>query len=84
MKAITTKEFVSLVAIVITAALLALAVIGGARATAAVGNDLLLLALTLVGAVVSGINGFGRRTVRAQSNSRRSHRGPRDKVALES
>ena len=65
MKAITTKEFVSLVVIAITAPLFALALIAGARATVAAGNELLLLALTLCGAVVSGINGFGRRTVKA-------------------
>ena len=67
MKAITTKEFVSLVVIAITAPLLALALVGGARYVAA-GNEFLLLALTLCGAVVSGINGFGRRTAKLQSN----------------
>ncbi|HKO62656.1 MAG TPA: hypothetical protein VJV03_15935 [Pyrinomonadaceae bacterium] len=71
MKAITTKEFVSLVIIAITAPVLALALFEGARAMAA-GNELLLLALTLCGAVVSGFNGFGRRTVNAGGRSRRS------------
>ena len=84
MKAITTKEFVSLVAIAITAPLLALGIVAGARAVVAVENDLLLLALTLCGAVVSGINGFGRRTVKAQSRSRSSRRGPQSNVALTS
>lgn len=82
MKAITTKEFVSLAAIVITAPLLALALVAGARATVAGGNELLLVALTLCGAVVNGINGFGRRTVRAESQSHRSRRGPQSNVAL--
>ena len=82
MKAITTKEFVSLVVIVITAPLFALALIAGARATVAAGDELLLLALTLCGAVVSGINGFGRRTVKAHSHSRSSRRGPQSSVAL--
>ena len=82
MKAITTKEFVSLVVIAVTAPVLALAIFHGARAMAA-GNEGLLLALTLCGAVVSGINGFGRRTVRADSHSR-SSRGPQSNVALTS
>lgn len=68
MKAITTKEYVSLVVIVIIAPLFALALVAGVRATVAAGNELLLLALTLCGAVVSGINGFGRRTARVTSN----------------
>lgn len=68
MKAITTKEYVSLVVIVIVAPLFALALLAGVRATVAAGNELLLLALTLCGAVVSGINGFGRRTARVTSN----------------
>jgi hypothetical protein len=67
MKAITTKEYVSLVVIVIIAPLFALALIAGVRATVAAGHELLLLALTLCGAVVSGINGFGRRTARVTS-----------------
>lgn len=83
MKAITTKEFVSLVIIAITAPVLALALFEGARAMAA-GNESLLLALTLGGAVVSGVNGFGRRTVNAEGHSRRSCKATRSKVALTS
>ena len=83
MKAITTKEFVSLVIIAITAPVLALAIFAGARAMAA-GNESLLLALTLCGAVVSGINGFGRRTVRPECHSRSGRSGPRSNVALTS
>ena len=82
MKTITTKEFVSLAIIAIVAPLFALALIYGLRATVAAGNEFLLLSLTLCGAVVNGINGFGRRTVRDESYSRQSHRGPRSKVAL--
>jgi hypothetical protein len=84
MKAITPKEFVSLVVILITAPVFALALVIGASAMVAGGNELLLMALTLCGAVVSGINGFGRRTVRAESQSRRSRRGPQSNVALTS
>ena len=84
MKAITTKEFLSLAAIAIIAPLFALALIGSLRATVAAGNEFLLLALTLCGAVVSGINGFGRRTVRDESDSHGSRRGPHSNVALRS
>ena len=84
MKAFTTKEFVSLAVIVITAPVLALGVVLAASAAVAGGNELLLLALTLCGAVVSGINGFGRRTVKVQSQSRRSRGGPHSSVALTS
>ena len=82
MKAITPKEFVSLVVILITAPVFALALEIGASAMVSGGNELLLLALTLCGAVVSGINGFGRRTVKAHSHSRSSRRGPQSSVAL--
>ena len=84
MKAITTKEFVSLVIIAITAPLFALALVEGARALYAAGNEFLLLALTLCGAVVSGVNGFGRRTTGAPAHSRESRRGPQSNVALHS
>ncbi|HAF24280.1 MAG TPA: hypothetical protein DCK93_15470 [Blastocatellia bacterium] len=84
MKAFTTKEFVSLAVIVITAPVLAMGVALAASVMVARGNALLLLALTLCGAVVSGINGFGRRTVRAESQSRRSRGGPQSSVALTS
>jgi hypothetical protein len=82
MKAITTKEFVSLAAIAIIAPLFALALIGSLRATVAAGHEFLLLALTLCGAVVNGINGFGRRTAKDRSHPRRSRRGPQSNVAL--
>ena len=75
MKAITTKELVSLVVIAITAPVLALGVVLAASVIVVGGNELLLMTLTLCGAVVSGINGFGRRTVRAESQSRSSRGG---------
>ena len=82
MKAITTKEYVSLGVIAIIAPVLALALAAGARAALAAENDLLLLALTLCGSIVSGINGFGRRTAKAEFQSHTSRRGPRSKMAL--
>ena len=84
MKAITTKEFVSLVIIAITAPMFALALVEGAHSLYAAGNGFLLLALTLCGAVVSGINGFGRRTIVTGSQSRESRRGSQSNVALHS
>lgn len=83
MKAITTKEYVSLAVIAVSAPLLTLAVFTVSIELAS-GNELLLLAVTLCGAVVSGINGFGRRTVRVSSQSGSSHEGPRQTVALSS
>jgi hypothetical protein len=82
MKAMTTKEFVSLAAIAIIAPLFALALIGSLRVMVAAGHEFLLLTLTLCGAVVSGINGFGRHTARHKSYSRGSCTGPQSKVAL--
>jgi len=81
MKPLTKKEFVSLALIAITAPVLALGLVLAIR-TVADGNEFLLMALTLCGAVVSGVNGFGRRTVMAESQSRRSRGGPRSSVAL--
>jgi hypothetical protein len=83
MKTVTKKEFVSLALIAIIAPVLALGLVLAIR-TLASGNEFLLLALTLCGAVVSGINGFGRRTVTAQSQSRSSRGGPHSSVALTS
>lgn len=84
MKTVTAKEFISLAVVVVVAAVFALAVVLGAGAMVAAGNEFLLLALTLCGAVLSGINGFGRRTVRADSQWGRSRRGPQSGVALTS
>ena len=83
MKSLTTKEFVSLALILVTAPVLALGLVLAIR-TLSGGNEFLLLALTLCGALVSGINGFGRRTVRAESQSRRRRGGPQSSVALTS
>ena len=83
MKTITTREYVSLALIAITAPVLALGLVFAIR-TVAAGNEFLLVALTLCGAVVSGINGFGRRTVRAEAQSRGRRGGPPSSVALTS
>ena len=83
MKHVTKREFVSLALIAITAPVLALGLVLAIR-TVTTGNEFLLLALTLCGAVVSGINGFGRRTARAESQSRSRRGGPQSSVALTS
>ncbi len=82
MKAITPREFVSLALIAIVAPVLAFGLVIAIRATMAAGHETLLLTLTLCGAVVSGLNGFGRRTAGAISQSRGSRRGPQTSVAL--
>ena len=83
MKPLTKREFVSLALIAVIAPVLALGLVLAIRIVAD-RNEFLLLALTLCGAVVSGINGFGRRTVTAESQSRRSRGGPPSSVALTS
>jgi uncharacterized protein (DUF58 family) len=83
MKSVSTKEFVSLALILVTAPVLALGLVL-AIGTVSGGNGFLLLSLTLCGAVVSGFNGFGRRTVRAESQSRTRRGGRQSSVALTS
>lgn len=82
MKRLTTQEILSLVGIAIAAPVLALGILVSAQAASVAENNLLLFALALGGAVVSGINGFGRRTIKVKSCSRDGHRGPQPKVAL--
>lgn len=65
MRAVTSKQLISLVGIAIAAPFFAIAVIAGARAIALVQgleDDVLIVALATCGAVISMINGFGRRT----------------------
>ena len=83
MKSVTTKEFVSLALILVTAPVLALGLVLAISALSG-GNGFLLLSLTLCGALVSGFNGFGRRTVRAEARSRGRRGGPPSSVALTS
>ncbi len=83
MKELRTKELVSLAGIAFTAPFLVLAILVSARAAAVADYDLLLVALALCGAVLSGINGFGRRTTRTNASETR-HKGPHSSVALPS
>ncbi|MEP6921522.1 MAG: hypothetical protein ABI967_10385 [bacterium] len=82
MKELKTKELVSLAGIAVTAPLLVLALLVSARAAAVADYDSLLVALALCGAVLSGINGFGRRTTTAHSVKHR--KGQHSSVALPS
>jgi hypothetical protein len=74
MKGLKTKEVISLAGIAVTTPLLALAILVSARRAAVADYDLLLVLLSLCGAVVSGLNGFGRRTNRTPSNQSRKGR----------
>jgi hypothetical protein len=65
MKTNTTKNLASVVALVILSPFLALAILVSIKTAGIRNNDVLLLMLTLLSAVLSGINGFGRRTAAA-------------------
>ena len=62
MKANTTKNITSVVMLVILTPFLALAILVSIQTAGIRNNEVLLLMLTLSSAVLSGINGFGRRT----------------------
>ena len=64
MKANTTRNLTSVVMLVILSPLLALATLVSIKTAGIRDNEVLLLLLTLSSAVLSGINGFGRRTVK--------------------
>ena len=65
MKANTTTNLASVVMLVIVSPLLALAVFVSIQTAGIRNNEYLLVLLTLSSAVLSGINGFGRRTATA-------------------
>jgi hypothetical protein len=62
MKANTTRNLTSVVMLAITTPLLALAILVSIKTAGIRDNEVLLVLLTLSSAVLSGINGFGRRT----------------------
>lgn len=70
MKPNTTKNLTSAVMFAILVPFLALSMLVSVRSNGILENDVLLLLLTLSGAVLSGINGFGRRTANAVSVSK--------------
>ena len=63
MKSNTTRNLTSVVMLVILSPFLALAILVSIKTAGIRDNEVLLLLLTLSSAVLSGINGFGRRTV---------------------
>ncbi|HEV8431352.1 MAG TPA: hypothetical protein VGQ41_25860 [Pyrinomonadaceae bacterium] len=65
MKANTTTNLTSVVMLVILSPFLALAILVSIKTAGIRDNEVLLLMLTLLSAVLSGINGFGRRTLKA-------------------
>lgn len=83
MKGLKTKEVISLAGIAFTTPILALAILVSARRAAVADYDSLLVVLSLCGAVVSGLNGFGRRTSRTPA-TKQSRKGSQSSVALPS
>ena len=65
MKANTKKNLTSAAMLVILSPFLALAILVSIKTLGIRNNEALLLVLTLLSAVLSGINGFGRRTATA-------------------
>src|SRR5437016_12379674 len=76
----TRNEVLSKVTIAVAAVVFALAM----SSLAAVESDPLLSALTLCGAVLSGLNGFGRRTARVHVGADPDSRGRRQMIAFPS
>ncbi|HVI71233.1 MAG TPA: hypothetical protein VM656_07075 [Pyrinomonadaceae bacterium] len=75
MKANTTRNLTSVVMLAITTPLLALAILVSIKTAGIRDNEVLLVLFTLSSAVLSGINGFGRRapTTVTQPSQARSH-----------
>ena len=72
MKAITGKMLISLIGVAVAAPFFLIALVAGARAVELAQNaqdDALLVMLAFVGAVISMINGFGRRTSKSVRKS---------------
>ena len=65
MKANTTRNLTSAVMLAVLSPFLALAILVSIKTAGIQNNEVLLLLLTLLSAVLSGINGFGRRTATA-------------------
>jgi hypothetical protein len=65
MKANTTRNLASVAMLVVLSPFLALAMLVSIKTAGIKDNYVLLLLLTLSSAVLSGINGFGRRTATA-------------------
>jgi hypothetical protein len=69
MKTNTTTNLASVVALAILSPVLAMAILVSVKTAGVLENDVLLVLLTLLSAVLSGINGFGRRTAKPSTVS---------------
>jgi hypothetical protein len=78
MKAKVTTNLASVVMLAVLTPFLALAILISIKTAGIRNNEVLLLLLTLSSAVLSGINGFGRRTSKAVPfSTAKTVRGPR-------
>ena len=80
MKAVTIKMLISLVGVAVSAPFILIALVAGARAielARGAQDEALLVVLALSGAVISMINGFGRRTGKSRG------KGPREEKRAE-
>lgn len=74
MKAITGKMLISLVGVAVAAPFFLIALVAGARAVELAQDaqdEALMIVLAMCGAVISMINGFGRRTQKARREETR-------------
>jgi hypothetical protein len=77
MKAITGKMLISLVGFAVAAPFILIAMVAGARAVElaqSAQDDALLIVLAMSGAIISMINGFGRRTRKARGKESRTEK----------
>ena len=82
MKANTTRHVTSAVMLVILSPFLALAILVSIKTAGVQNNEVLLLMLTLLSAVLSGINGFGRRTASTVPATTRLHGGDPSRASV--
>jgi len=85
MKAITTRDLTSAVMLVILSPFLALAILVSIKTVGLKDNYVWLVLLTLLSAVLSGINGFGRRTsttVPLSTANERGHNPSQSRIEL--
>ena len=82
MKANTTKNLVSVATLVILSPFLALGILVSIKTAGIRNNDMLVLMLTLLSAVLSGINGFGRRVTAVQLSAAKTKSSGADPSAV--
>lgn len=83
MKTITGKMLFSLVGVAVAAPFFLIALVAGARAVELAQNaqdEALLVVLAFSGAVISMINGFGRRTSKAKRKNGRAEKRTREEA----